>query len=78
MVTKIMTVLSLMPTVIAAVRSVEEAIPGTGNGKTKLKMILDVILAVSEEAVGLIPVITSMIGVIVAGMNAVGAFKKQA
>jgi len=78
MLTKIMTILSLMPTVIAAVKSVEEAIPGTGNGKTKLSMILDSIMAVSKEAESLIPLVTSMIGIIVSGLNATGVFKKEA
>ena len=78
MLTKIMTILSLMPTVISAVKSVEEAIPGTGNGKTKLSMILDSIMAVSKEAESLIPLVTSMIGIIVSGLNATGVFKKEA
>ncbi len=77
MLNQIKTVLSLMPTVIAAVKSVEEAVPGSGNGKVKLDMILDTITAVSDQARTLIPIINSMIGVIVAGLNAVGIFKKE-
>lgn len=76
MVERIMMVLSLFPAIIAAVKSVEMAIPGSENGKAKLDMIMNTILAVSDEAKTLIPVLTSVIGVIVAGFNAVGVFKK--
>jgi hypothetical protein len=77
MLTRLMTVLSLMPVIITAVKSVEEAIPGSGNGKTKLAIILDSILAVTAEAQALIPAITSIIGIVVAGLNAAGVFKKE-
>lgn len=76
MLEKIMTILSLFPAIVTAVKSVEAAIPGTGHGKTKLDMILQTILAVSDSAKDLIPIITSVIGVIVTGLNAVGVFKK--
>jgi len=76
MVEKIMTVLSLFPAIIAAVKSVEEAIPGSGNGKAKLDIILNSVLAIGEAAKSMVPIITSVIGVVVAGFNAAGVFKK--
>ncbi len=71
-----MTVLSLFPAIIAAVKSVEEAIPGSGNGNAKLDIILNSILAIGDAAKTMIPIITSVIGVVVAGFNAAGVFKK--
>jgi hypothetical protein len=76
MVEKIMTVLSLFPAIIAAVKSVEEAIPGSGNGKAKLDIILNSVLAIGEAAKSMVPIITSVIGIVVAGFNAAGVFKK--
>ncbi len=76
MLEKIMTVLSLFPAIIAAVKSVEEAIPGSGNGNAKLDIILNSILAIGDAAKTMIPIITSVIGVVVAGFNAAGVFKK--
>jgi hypothetical protein len=76
MLNTIMTILSLFPALITAVKSVEEAIPGGGNGKEKLNIILDSILAVSAAAKDLLPAIASVISIIVAGFNAAGIFKK--
>jgi hypothetical protein len=73
---KIMTVLSLFPAIIAAVRAVEEAIPGSGNGKAKLDIILNSVLAVGDAAKTMVPIITNVIGIVVAGLNAAGVFKK--
>jgi hypothetical protein len=73
---KIMTVLSLFPAIIAAVRAVELAIPGSGNGKAKLDIILNSVLAIGEAAKSMVPVITSVVGIVVSGLNAAGVFKK--
>jgi hypothetical protein len=75
---KIMTVLSLFPAIITAVRAIEEAIPGSGNGKAKLGVILNSVLAVDEAAKTMVPVITSVVGVVVAGLNTAGVFKSGA
>lgn len=77
MLQKIMAILSLFPVLISAIKSVEEAIPGTGLGKTKINMILDTVLAVSESAKDMIPLLTSTIGIIVAGFNTAKVFTKD-
>ena len=73
-----MTILTLIPSIINAIKAVEEAIPGSGNGKTKLTIILDSIMAASKEATALVPALTSVIGIIISGFNASGVFKKEA
>jgi hypothetical protein len=58
------------------VKVIEETIPGNGNGKAKLDIILNSVLTVGDAAKSMVPVITNVIGIVVAGLNAAGVFKK--
>lgn len=73
----IMLVLQLIPAVIAALRAIEEAIPGTGKGEQKLAMVREVLESVSADSKEMWPVIESAIGVIVKYFNLLGVFVKS-
>ena len=72
----IIAVLSLIPSILAAVRSVEEAIPMSGQGKAKTDMILNIVQAAGDGANQMLPVVQKAIGIVVSTMNAVGVFKQ--
>lgn len=76
-------ILSLLPTLIAAIQAVEEAIPGERRGEVKLaaiRAILEASYAAASDGVGkfeqIWPLIQSTIAVLVNTFNASGIFKK--
>lgn len=68
-------ILQLIPALIAAMRAIEEAIPGTGKGEEKLAAIRGILEAVDSGASKYWPQIQSVIGVLVGLFNRTGAFK---
>ncbi len=72
----IIAILSLIPTLIAAIRAIEDAIPMSGQGKAKTDMVLQIVEATGEGAKEVLPVLQKAIGIVVGTMNATGAFKK--
>ena len=73
----ILKVLQLLPSIIAAIQGVEVAVPIPGQGKAKLDLILNSILAADSTASALIPIITTIVTNIVNTFNALGIFKKS-
>lgn len=72
----IISILSLIPSILAAVRAIEEAIPMSGQGKAKTDMILQIVQATGDGAAQMVPVVQKAIGIVVGAMNATGMFKK--
>ncbi len=81
----LITVLKLLPAVLAAVKAVEEAIPLPGQGKSKLDLVLDVIksgydagtdLSASFTWEKLVSLVVPMIAKVVDLHNALGLFQK--
>lgn len=70
--------LQLVPSIIAAVKAVEEFVPLPGQGKTKLDFVLGVITDVYEGAKDLIPNIIKIIARVVDLGNITGVFKSTA
>lgn len=77
-------VISLLPTIIDFVKSLEKAIPDGNKGDDKLKAlqaILETVYKNSSDATvkfeKLWPVINSVIGTVVSLFNKTGVFKKQ-
>jgi hypothetical protein len=66
----------LLPILIQTIKAVEAAIPESGQGQTKLQMVRDILELVDESIPALWPILEKIIGVIVAGFNAAGLFKK--
>lgn len=83
-ITIVRTVLALLPAIIEAIKAIEAAIPGTGNGKAKLeavRQILEAASALAGEATNqfaaLWPALSAAIGAMVALFNSTGVFKKS-
>lgn len=73
---KITAVLSLLPAIIEAVKAVENLVPGSGQGASKLQAIREILEAVSDQAATLWPEIQKVIAVIVTLANKTGTFAK--
>lgn len=71
----IITIVQLLPALIAAIKAIEEAIPGQGQGEAKLAAVRGIIEAVDASYKGLWPQIQPVIGVLVGLFNKTGAFK---
>jgi hypothetical protein len=81
----LISIVKLLPLIIQLVQSLEQVIPASGTGKTKLAIAQQVMDAAYGESQDLqkdmpkeqwIQVITSLIGKIVSVFNANGLFKK--
>lgn len=68
--------LQLIPSIIAAIKALEEAIPGKGQGEAKLAAIREILESVSGQVATLWPFIEKAISVLVALFNATGVFTK--
>ena len=66
--------LKLIPVLIEAIRSIEAAIPGSGQGKAKLDAVLNIIETVEKTATQL--PLQAIISTLVTLFNATGVFKK--
>lgn len=71
----IITIVQLLPALIAAIKAIEEAIPGAGQGEAKLAAVRGIIEAVDTGYQNLWPQIQPVIGVLVGLFNKTGAFK---
>lgn len=67
-------ILQLLPALIAALKAIEEAIPGQGQGEAKLAAVRQIIEAIDGGVGKLWPQIASTITVLIALFNATGAF----
>ena len=72
----IVIILQLIPALITALKAIEEAIPGSGQGEQKLSAIRGILEAVDGSITSLWPQISSVIGVLVTLFNNTGIFKK--
>ena len=68
--------LQLLPAIITAIKAIEEAIPGKGQGEAKLAAIREILESVSGQVLTLWPFIEKAIGVLVALFNKTGVFSK--
>lgn len=72
----IVLILQLLPALIQAMKAIEEAIPGQGQGEQKLAAIRGIFEAVDSGVAKLWPQIQGVIGVLANLFNASGVFKK--
>ncbi len=72
----ITTILSLIPSLITAIKAIEEAIPGQGQGEAKLAAIRQILEVADAGIAALWPKISDAIGVIVSLFNKTGVFKQ--
>jgi hypothetical protein len=72
----IVIILQLIPALITALKAIEEAIPGSGQGEQKLAAVRSILEAVDGSITSLWPQISSVISVLVTLFNNTGIFKK--
>jgi hypothetical protein len=70
--------MQLLPSIIAGMKAIEEAIPGQGKGEMKLAAIREILEKVSAQASGLWPLIEQVIGILTRLFNATGVFQTKA
>ena len=70
------TLLQLLPAIITAIKAIEEAIPGKGQGEAKLAAIREILESVSGQVSTLWPFIEKAISVLVSLFNKTGTFTK--
>jgi hypothetical protein len=74
----VLMILSPIPVLIDAIKAIEAAIPGSGNGEKKLAMVREVMETAddtADEVIKLWPTIEKIIAVIVKTLKATGIFK---
>ena len=71
----LLTIAQLLPAIIAAIKAIEDAIPGQGQGEAKLAAVRGIIEAVDASYKSLWPQLQPIIGVLVGLFNKTGAFK---
>ncbi len=72
---KLFTVLKLLPAIIAAIRAMEEALPGVGRGEQKLAAVREIMESLDVGVANIWPQISGVIAIIVKLMNANGGVK---
>ena len=73
----ICTVLSLIPAIITAIKAIEEAVPGTGEGEKKIAAMRAIIEQVSDQANLIWPAVEKVITILVNLFNQTGVFIKK-
>lgn len=71
-----MLVLKMLPVIIAAIKAIEDAIPGNGKGEQKLAMLRQILELTDSTITNLWPTIESVVKVLVNTFNDTGTFKK--
>jgi hypothetical protein len=66
---KIITVLRLLPAIVAAVRALEEALPTSGAGKDKLAALREIMVSIDAGVTAIWPAIEKAVSAIVKLMN---------
>jgi len=66
---KIITVLRLLPAIVAAVRALEEALPTSGAGKDKLAALREIMVSIDTGVTAIWPAIEKSVSAIVKLMN---------
>lgn len=69
-------IFAIIPAIIQAIKAIEAAIPGSGQGQAKLDAVLQILETVDGTLKPLFPQITAVIGVLVGLFNKTGTFAK--
>lgn len=72
----VLILLNLIPAVIAALKAIEEAIPGKGQGEQKLVAVRQVLEIADGSIAKLWPQVSQVVTVLVNLFNTTGVFKK--
>ena len=66
--------LKLLPSIITAIKAIEEAIPGKGEGEAKLAAIREILESINGQVASMWPFIEKAIAVLVSLFNKTGTF----
>ena len=69
-------ILSLLPLLIEAMKTVEVAIPGAGKGELKLALVREVLTTVDASIAAVWPTLEKIVGTLTRVFNAAGVFAK--
>ena len=72
----VVTIFQIVPAIIAAMKAIEDAIPGSGTGEQKLAAIRGMLETIDDSYKDLWPKISGVIGVLVNLFNTTSVFKK--
>lgn len=67
---KLITVLRLLPAIVAAITALESALPMAGKGKDKLAALRDIMTSVDTGVTAIWPMVEKVVATVVALMNA--------
>jgi len=67
---QLITLLRLLPAIVAAVKALEEALPVSGQGKSKLAALREIMTSVDAGVTAIWPMVETAVTAIVALMNA--------
>lgn len=67
-------ILQALPAIIAAIKAVEQAVPGSGQGSAKLDAVLGIVTAAEAGFSQCLPQLTTIVGVLVGLFNKTGVF----
>lgn len=72
----VLLVLKLLPAIIEAIKAIEAAIPGKGQGEAKLAAVRGILEAADSTMTTLWPTIEKVVGVLVGLFNKTGTFSR--
>jgi hypothetical protein len=75
---KLITLMKLLPAIIAAVKAIEDAFPQGTKGAEKLEAVRQILQTLDDSTVSLWPQIAATIAVLVTQFNVMGVFTKSA
>lgn len=75
-ISSVIAIFQLLPAIITAIKAIEEAIPGQGQGELKLAAIRGILEGVNAKALELWPAIEKTISILVGLFNKTGNFQK--
>ena len=67
---KVITVLRLLRAIVAAVKALEEALPVSGQGKSKLAALREIMVSVDAGVTAIWPMVETAVAAVVGLMNA--------
>ncbi len=74
---KFVAIMQYLPTIIAIIRTVEDAIPGKGQGEAKLAAVREMLELADMGFQDALPTVDKLIGILVALFNKAGIFRKE-
>ena len=69
-------VVKLLPVIIEAIKAIEAAVPGQGNGEQKLAALRGILEVLDSGIVAIWPQVSKVVGILVEAMNRTDSMPK--